>query len=299
LVEKLVSAYAKMKADRDTKETINKNKQAEIDALQAQLRQADATHIAERTSIQERADNDKRTQNAQIDTLTRESQASSARIRDLTDRGIKDRDEFNNDVQGLTREKTELDGMVRTVQGEKRIARATQVPDGTVVAVDNGRSKIFVDIGSKDLVRRDTRFQVLGVGKGNERVHKGYVTLTDDMGDMAEAFIDEPVAGQRIESGDLIYSPIFDRPTNDPNRKVRFVFLGELPGRYPREVAERIITRKGGIVDTEVSVRTDFIILGERESEDDEPLTDTEQYRTASRWGIEVLRARDLAPFLK
>ncbi|HMS15668.1 MAG TPA: hypothetical protein PKA37_02435 [Planctomycetota bacterium] len=299
LVEKLVGAYARMKADRDTKDTIAKAKQTEIDALQAQLRQAETTHSSERTRIQETADNDKRTLSAQIDTLTKETQSSSARVRDLTDRGIKDRDEFNNDVQNLTREKTELDGQVRTVQAEKRVARATQVPDGKLIAVDGNRSKAFLDIGSKDLLRRDMRFQVLGVGKGNERVHKGYITVTDIMGDMAEAFMDEVVPGQRMEAGDLVYSPIFDRPTDDPTRKVRFVFLGELPGRYPREVAERIIARKGATVDTEVSVRTDFLVLGERESEDEEPLTDTEQYRTALRWGVEILRARDLAPFLK
>jgi hypothetical protein len=87
------------------------------------------------------------------------------------------------------------------------------------------------------------------------------------MGDMAVTFIDEPVAGQHIESGDLIYSPIFDRPTNDPNCEVRFVLLGELPGRSPREVAKRIVTRRGGILDSKVSVRTDFILFGERESE--------------------------------
>jgi hypothetical protein len=61
----------------------------------------------------------------------------------------------NNDFQPSTR--------------ERRIARATQAHDGKVVAVDNGRSKIFVDIGAKDLVRRAIRFQIFGGVTGNER----------------------------------------------------------------------------------------------------------------------------------
>lgn len=232
LVEALVGRFAKVKAERDTHATTIRNKDTELAGLRNQISQADAAHVAERTRIQENADRDKRTLDAQIDSLTQESQANSARVRDLTDRGIKDREEFNSEVQALAREKTELDGQVRTIQAEKRVARATQVPDGKIVDVDTARSRVFLDIGSRDLLRRDQRFQVFGFDKGNERIHKGYVTVTDVMADMAEAYVDELVPGQRIERSDIVYSPIFDRPGKDPNRKVRFVFLGQLPGRY-------------------------------------------------------------------
>ena len=289
-VVELDKALAKLK----TQEGLTEAARAEVAQLQARLADAESAKVAERQRLVDQHSTDKDTLTAQIDSLTTESTGLSNRVRDLTETGIQDREKYNEEVQDWTRRTMELNGQVSTLKSERKVERAKQVPDGKVVASDSERNRVFVNLGSDSLVRRNTRFQVFGVGKGGARTYKGVIAITDVMASMSEAYVEKSVPGQRIGTDDIIYSPVFSR-----DGSVHFRFLGQLNGRYPREVAERMLKNYGATIDDATSVRTDFLVLGERESEDDELLTETQDYRDAVRWGIEVLRARDLAPFLK
>ena len=48
-----------------------------------------------------------------------------------------------------------------------------------------------------------------------------------------------------------------------------------------------------------MSIATDFVVLGMKEGEDADEITDRDDYKNAKRWGIEMIRARDLQSFLQ
>ena len=77
------------------------------------------------------------------------------------------------------------------------------------------------------------------------------------------------------------------------------MFLGEMPGSWNRATATKFLKQRGATIEDKVSINTDFVVLGVQEDEDAAPLTDSDDYRHALQWGIEVIRARDLAPYLK
>jgi NAD-dependent DNA ligase len=96
-----------------------------------------------------------------------------------------------------------------------------------------------------------------------------------------------------VGEGDMILSPIFDK-----SKTLHFVVLGELPGRYNREMATKILESHGVKIDSKVTVATDFVVLGMKDGEDADP-AESEDYKKAQGWSIPVLRARDLEPFLQ
>ena len=76
------------------------------------------------------------------------------------------------------------------------------------------------------------------------------------------------------------------------------MILGELTGRVNKEMAKRVLEGAGAKVDDKVTVETDFLVLGVKEAPDSPELTESESYKQAQAWGIEIIRARDLDPFL-
>ena len=63
-------------------------------------------------------------------------------------------------------------------------------------------------------------------------------------------------------------------------------------------MAKRVLEAAGARVDDKLSVETDFLVLGVKEAPDPPELTESEAYKQAQAWGIEIIRARDLDPFL-
>ena len=300
LVEALlvpVTRYKSVEQDVRTRDTRVKELQAEVEQKDKDLRAAVAKRDEELQRIQTEYNANISRLSQQNSDLQNEVATTTAKVAEQNTEMETTRQTSNKEKQELTTSLREFEGQVRTLHSAAKLERETEVSDGKILSADPKLGLGMIDITSSDLVRRGTRFKVYESGKGNTKIHKGWVTVTDIGPRMSEVRIDEIVPGVgAIGAGDWLYNPYFSKTAG---RKINFHFLGQLPGRYTRETAERILKGFGASVQDKVTIETDFLVLGENEDPDADPLTESADYRNAMTWGIEVIRARDLAPFLQ
>jgi hypothetical protein len=266
---------------------------AENESQAGQISQAATAHAEEKTRMQSEYEGNVSRLTNQLNEVRAQNDDVQGKIRNVNTELDTARDAFNKEKQALLTEKKDMESTVRAVKSEQRIKRATVTADGKVLSADPQTGRVFIDLTGKQMLRRGTRFRVYETGKGGERIHKGYVTVTDVRADMSEARIDETGTGT-MGAGDWLYSPLFDA-----KETVTFAFLGQLPGRYTREVATRLLAASGAKIGESVDVNTTFLVLGEKEDAEGEELTASADYKNALLWGVEVIRAQDLTPFLK
>jgi Tfp pilus assembly protein FimT len=227
----------------------------------------------------------------QLSEAVRQNDNLTTQVRETQEAAAQEREKNNQERIALADKTQELDSEVSQVKQAARIVRETMKPDGRVLSADAGT--VFIDVGSETQLRRGTRFRVMENIKG-EMMPKGWVVVINTSPGMSECRVDETEPGRSVESGDFVFNPVFDK-----DHTVHFVFLGAVPGKYNRETAERILGRLGAKVDPTVTVKTDFLVLGIKEGEDEDEITDRDDYKNALRWGIEMIRARDLQAFLQ
>ena len=116
------------------------------------------------------------------------------------------------------------------------------MPDGKIIAV-NRRGTCHIDVGSDSMLRRGTRFKVFEIGKGGAMIEKGWITVTNTENGQSTCAVDSRAAGLNIDAGDMIFNPVFSR-----GKEVRFAILGDLPGKYNKETAVRILGKLGARV---------------------------------------------------
>ncbi len=267
---------------------------SENEAQATQISSLGTAHADEKARMQSEFESNISRLNSQINEVRAQNEAVQGKVRESQTELETSRETFNKEKQGLLTDRKDLESTVRAVKSEQRIKRATVTSDGKVLSADPKTGAVFIDLTSKNMVRRGTRFKVFENGKGGERIHKGYVTVTDVGAAMSEAKVDESTGSGAIGAGDWLYSPIFEA-----SETVTFAFLGQLPGRYSREVASRILENAGAKIGEKVDVSTTFLVLGEKEDAEAEELTASADYKNALLWGVEIIRAQDLAPFLK
>jgi TolA-binding protein len=288
--EPLINRYQTLKGEIAQLKTEIERLKGEVAQRDSQISSNSQSHQAELTRIQEEWEATKSTLNSQLDDLRNQNDSLSTQVRESQDENASER-EKNNTARTVLADKTEdLESKVRSMHSEQKIRRATQAPDGSVVGVDNRSGRCFIDVGSDDMLRRGTRFKVFEIGKGGAKTAKGWITVTNTASGKSECAIEEGA----VDAQDVIYNPIYDK-----NATVRFCIIGDLPGKYNKETAVRILRKLGAKVQTNVDIHTDFIVLGMRESEDADEVTDRDDYRNAQRWGVEMIRARDLQAFLQ
>ncbi len=288
--EPLINRYQTLKGEIAQLKTEIERLKGEVAQRDSQISSNSQSHQAELTRIQEEWEATKSTLNSQLDDLRNQNDSLSTQVRESQDENASER-ERNNTERTVLADKTEgLESKVRSMHSEQKIRRATQASDGTVVGVDNRSGRCFIDVGSDDMLRRGTRFKVFEIGKGGAKTAKGWITVTNTSNGKSECAIE---AGS-VDAQDVIYNPIYDK-----NATVRFCIIGDLPGKYNKETAVRILRKLGAKVQANVDIHTDFVVLGMRESEDADEVTDRDDYRNAQRWGVEMIRARDLQAFLQ
>ncbi|MSR74724.1 MAG: hypothetical protein EXS14_04550 [Planctomycetes bacterium] len=267
---------------------------SEGEAQVTQISQLGTAHADEKARMQSEFESNISRLNSQINEVRAQNEAVQGNVRTSQTELESSRENFNKEKQGLLAERKDMESTVRSVKSEQRIKRATVTADGKVLSADPKTGTVFIDITSKNMLRRGTRFKVFETGKGGERIHKGYVTVTDVGAAMSEARMDESAGNGQMGAGDWLYSPIFEA-----KETVTFAFLGQLPGRYSREIASRMLANAGAKIGDKVDVSTTFLVLGEKEDADAEELTASADYKNALLWGVEILRSQDLSPFLK
>ena len=132
-------------------------------------------------------------------------------------------------------------------------------PDGQVMRLTPDRRTVMIDIGSTDRVMRGLKLEVFRRDRGNPVV-KGMVEVIEVEAHWATCRVIEEIDPRRdaIAQGDYVGNPVFD--TRDP--KV-FVFAGEFY-RFNRADLEDFVRASGGIVHSELSPGTDYLVAGDR-----------------------------------
>lgn len=148
--------------------------------------------------------------------------------------------------------------------------------DGQIVSIP-GNGMVYINLGSGKQVVPGLTFEVYDQGIGMPR--KTEVDETGDPvlpkgkaaievvrvgGSSSEARIIRQDTGTILAQGDLIANLVYDQ-----NTKYNFVVYGkfdldqnEKPTQTDAEVIKRLITQWGGKVSNDVSVSTDFVVLG-------------------------------------
>ena len=165
--------------------------------------------------------------------------------------------------------------------------------DGSVI--DAGGGNVFINIGSKDLLRHGVRFEVYDFDKGYNRVSKGQIEVRELENNFAVArIIQQHSSLDPIGAGDKISNPHFNR-----NRTKNFVLVGNFPA-YGKSFLTQRLESLGATVSDSVNSDVDAIILGSKAPEEDAPeLTELDEYKLAQELSIQVMRLADLEPFVR
>lgn len=162
-------------------------------------------------------------------------------------------------------------------------------PDGEVVLADNKLGHCWVNLGRRDGLRVASVFEVFRYIKGGRRKSKGRIEIKKIQDNLSQAAIIESLDPEDdpIVKGDHIISPFFDK------REIKeFVFAGELTNPiYSKQEVIRMIEEMGAKVSRELSVETDFLVVGKGAEE-------TEEYARAIDLGITVLLETELFKYL-
>jgi NAD-dependent DNA ligase len=268
-------------------------KDAEIASLNTKLTDATQRAAADLQAANTEKDNQTARLNQQLSEANAQRDDAQAQNRKLTEEISSAKDTANRDVLTAKSQMRTLDAQVSAMKSDLRTQRETDVPDGKVLAVNEGLKTAWIDLGGREQLRRGTVFKVFEANKAGEKIYKGRVTVTSVGAERSEVAVESEQPGMTILSGDIVVNPVFDK-----SKATRFVILGELTGRVNKEMAKRVLEGAGAKVDDKVSINTDFLVLGVKESPDAPELTDSEAYKQAQAWGIEIIRARDLDPFL-
>jgi hypothetical protein len=270
-----------------------KAKDAEIEALAQKLKDAEAKGAADLGNLNTEKDNAVARLNQQLSEANTQRDEAQAQNRKLTEEITSTKDTANKDVITAKSAQRTLDAQVSAMKSDLKTQRETDVPDGRIMAVNRSLKTAYINLGGKDRLRRGTPFKVYETVKAGEKIYKGRVVVTSVGSDKSEVAVDSEADGMTISESDVIVNPVFDK-----SRATRFFILGELTGRVNKEMAKRVLEAGGAKVDDKLSVETDFLVLGVKEAPDSPDLTETEAYKQAQAWGIEIIRARDLDPFL-
>lgn len=202
------------------------------------------------------------------------------------------------EVTMLTGKMEKLDRQVADVKREIRVSQERALPDGQIIDVNYKAGTCYINIGSRHVLRRGTRFRAYGFLKGGVRDYKGYIVVRDVERDRALCALE---GDARPEAGNQVTNPFFDA-----DNKKSFYFLGNLPGRFDNQRATSILESFNAQVTDKFSPKADFLILGDNPDpdavgEDADPnwFKKSTEYNDAIRWNIEMMRAKDLEVFLQ
>jgi len=140
-------------------------------------------------------------------------------------------------------------------------------PDASIVDIDRQTNVVYLDVGSSDHVYRGLTFSVYDKnvpvpedGKGKAEIEVFHVSDT-----VSAARINTSSKKNPIVHEDIVANLVWDSKTSNV-----FVVAGEFDfdrdgaiDRDGKEKVEQLIERWGGSLATEVTINTDFVVLGE------------------------------------
>jgi hypothetical protein len=150
----------------------------------------------------------------------------------------------------------------RTIDTEQPIYR----PDGKVVSVVSAEGMVYLDIGAKDRVTEGLQFSVYPyTGMPQSGKGKGVLEVLNVSPNVCEARIIQQTKDSPIIAGDLVANLVFDS-LRSYNMLVEGNFdlnsTGEATPVGNKAIKE-LIRRYGGNLVKDLSIETDFVVLGD------------------------------------
>ena len=178
---------------------------------------------------------------------------------------------------------SQLEGRIAFLKRQRDViatAVRTISPDGAVMNDPDRQGYCYINIGAKDGVRRNWTFAVYAPGPITENTkNKGALVVTRVMPDVAECRLTRDTGGEvaSIAKGDPIANLAFDK-----SRTYSFVVEGvfDLHGTGKPTLAgtaavKTLIRNYGGKVSDEVTVSSDYVVLGNEMPKPVEPGPDS------------------------
>jgi hypothetical protein len=332
MIKQVQEAYAKdgVGGDADTLARVVERMRVRIDDLNRELGEAKAqvsTSEAARGSLQQNLADMTRQKDEAYATLTKQAQderdrhtsaeaAATARaddlnrrITDLEGRAKADKAELETKVSGLEGEMRKREGRIAELAKKVEIIKLPDEPDGSVVQVSNA-NRCWIDLGTRQMLRRGTRFEVFNYAKNGTMRKKGMIEVTKVEDSMAEAtVVDLKDRYDPITKGDKISAPNYD-----PEMPREFVLAGRFPTGYSRAMVADRLRQLGAKVVEKVGPSTDFLVMGDRDTPlaaaegessgdaaagDAETVADSEEMKLAQLYRVQILPVREILEFLK
>ncbi len=250
-------------------------------------------------TVREDSEETRRRLTSEIDTLSAEVEVYRTNVESTTENVVaqladakqeydQSVTELNGELRTANDQIAQLSDQVRRLTGETRDDRLSpqdeeSLVDGLVVNINPGQNEVYIDKGRTDRVVLGMTFEVYGRGtsiRPNEQGEfprgKATVEVIRIEHDSAIARTLTSVRGNPILPGDRLVNAVWD-----PNKEYRFVVFGNFDSNLdgfatPSEKGEieAIIAEWGGIIEDELTGRTDFVVLGERPILPPEPRAD-------------------------
>ncbi|MEZ6196499.1 MAG: hypothetical protein R3F20_12360 [Planctomycetota bacterium] len=291
LIEKLEADARQLKLDLDAARADKAKADSDNDALIAKNRTREQELKTEMDDVRSRAA-------TQVKQASDQTDAVQAQLTSTTEQLDSVQAEARRQISEATLAVNKLDRSVRSWKDQVVVERDHNKPDGQIIEIDAKTGTCYINLGSKHQLRRGTRFKTFGYNKGKVREYHGFITVRDIEYDRALCAVDSDASPK---AGDQLLNPYFDA-----ERPQVFYFLGNLPGRFDNQRAQAILRDFGGKVSDTFDVNVDYVVLGDNPDpeagvgEDADPnwFKATPEYTDSIRWGVEMIRARDLEDFI-
>jgi hypothetical protein len=226
-----------------------------------QLQASETKRTAEATANLQKARNDlaDRTQ-----TFTNDRQALQKAQEDQLAKFDTDRRTFQTKIaeaaNAIQNRNTDLKKLENVVDDQRRQIEVMrdepfEIPDGQVAWVNQRSSKVWINLGTADGLRRQTLFSIYaeednGVTRAEPKASVEITRVLDEH--LSEARIVSDIPSDPILPGDLVFSPAWR-----PGRRVHFALAGflDIDGdrRSDRELVRSLILSSGAAIDADVT----------------------------------------------
>lgn len=268
----LIAAREEIQQERDAREKVEKAKQTQVAAAEANAKQAQEDLAKAKAAFE--ADRKKMTDDQAE--LARQLQEKNTAFTELADKSKKQIDELTTETKKLDLSNEYL----RKKNEDLDPTAGFEVPDGEIVWVDQRSRSAYINVGQADGLRRQTTFSVVAGDEnvGSDQKTKGRLEVTEVLGPhFAECRILEDKLTDPLVTRDKIYTPLWH-----PGRSESFALVGFIDldgdGKDDRETVRELIRMNGGRIDAEdspegkqigeLNLNTRYLVLGEQPHDD-------------------------------
>lgn len=272
LQEKITAQQATISSLRDELSSREKELEAKVASLSEVEAEYDQALTAAKSEV---ADLERR--------IAQLQQGQGGQLEDAQERITEVRSELQAQISekvqtiaSLEQKVADLEATIEGLRGqlERKAGRGVQElrPDGKIMRVVEAENICYINLGSGDELKPGIAFSVYpregipDMSEDDDQLRgKGSIVVTKVSENVSECRITEQVEGDPIVEGDLIANVVYDAL-----RELEIVVIGQFDvfgtdqaSDAGAEQVKQMIRRIGGRVVDEVTVRTDYVIVGE------------------------------------